>query len=37
VDEAIVGFNPCVADFRQLRLVFRRNSFGDRPGIVPEP
>ena len=26
-----------VTDFRQLRLVFRRNSFGVRPGTIPEP
>jgi hypothetical protein len=26
-----------LTSFRQLRLGFRRNSFGDGPGIVPEP
>jgi hypothetical protein len=26
-----------LTDFRQLRLGFRRNSFGDGTGIVPEP
>src|SRR3954447_3250169 len=26
-----------MTSFRQLRLGFRRNSFGDGPGIVPEP
>ena len=26
-----------LASFRQLRLGFRRNSFGDGPGIVQEP
>ena len=27
----------CLTFFRQLRLGFRRNSFGDGTGIVPEP
>ena len=33
----VLALTATLADFRQLRLGFRRNSFGDGTGIVPEP